>query len=145
MRKLFKITLTLILVSFSCLSQPLLVLGQGGRIDVDLTDSTLSAYIKEASLTNVIEEVKKETDIRFHTWFKGSESLFSSEVSVRFRSLPVDEGIGRIFSGINHAIVYDGDSVVDVTLFGKARTTRRVVRRRSVPRGRRGVRRTSRR
>jgi hypothetical protein len=71
--------------------------------------------------------------------------LFSQKISVRFRSLPVGEGIGRIFSGINHAIIYDGDRIVDVTLFGKAKTTRRTVTRRGVSRRSRRVRRTSRR
>jgi hypothetical protein len=137
--------LALLVVFFFSLSGPISALAQGTRIDLDLTGTTLSANIKEASLANVIEEVKKETDIRSHKWLKGSESLFSKEVSVRFQSLPVDEGIGRIFLGINHAIVYEGDSVVGVTLFGKARTTRRAVGRRGVSRRRRGVRRTSRR
>lgn len=119
--------------------------GQGRRIDLDFKDATLSADIRAASLANVIKEMKEETDIRFHKWLKGSENLFKKEVSVRFQSLPVDEGLGRIFSGISHAIVYKGDSVVAVTLFGEAPTTSRAVRRRSVSRRRRVVRRTTRR
>jgi hypothetical protein len=145
MRKSLKIILALTLVSLSCIFKPTPALGQGRKVDLHFKGRTLSADIRKAPLSNVIKEMKEETDIRFHKWLKGSESLFSEEISVRFRSLPVDEGIGRIFSGINYAIVYNGNRIVDVTLFGKARTTRPAVTRRSVSRRSRGLRRTSRR
>ena len=145
MRKSPKFIFAFSLLSVLCFFKPVPTPGQGRRIDLHVKGRTLSADIRKASLSNVIKEIKEETDIRFHKWLKGSESLFSKEISVRFSSLPVDEGIGRIFSGINHAVVYEGDSVVGVTLFGKARTTSPAVRRRSVSSRRRGVRRTSRR
>jgi len=126
---------------FLLLSAP--IPAMGGRIDLDFKNLTLSAEIREAPIRTVIEKFKEEKGIWFKLWFKEKELLLDEKVSVQFKSLPVQEGLGRIFSGMNHSLIFDKHNrLIGVFLFGKydnerSRGRRRIVGPARAPRGRR--------
>ena len=111
-----------------------------GKIELDFNHQTLSATIKNAALGNVIAEIKKEKDVWFKLWLKGKESTLEEKVSVQFKDLPVKDGIERIFSPLNHCLVFDqNDDLLGVVLLGKPEKSiygdrRRTTTRRRYPR-----------
>jgi hypothetical protein len=114
------------------------------NIELDFVNQTLSATIKGAPLRTVIAEIKEEKGVWFKLWLRGEDSLLDEKVSVRFKHLPVKEGLERIFSPLNHSLVFDQDGELSgVVLFGKPeprrdwRRSRRVLPRRIPSRYRR--------
>lgn len=109
----------------------------GGRIDLDFKKLTLSAEIREAPIRTVIEKIKEEKGVWFKLWFKEKEFLLDEKISVQFKSLPVQEGLGRIFSEMNHSLIFDEHNrLIGVFLFGKYDKERNRGRRRIVGPGR---------
>ena len=91
------------------------------------TSSTLSAKIERASLKGVIAKIKEEKVIWFKFWFKSSEQLLNEQVSVRFKSLPLQDALERILSGLNHSLIFDKDGdLLGVILLGKSK--KRIIR-----------------
>ncbi len=112
-----------------------LTLAQGRRIYLDFRNQTLSASIEEAPLRDILKRIKQKRGIWFKAWSKG-KPILDEKVSVRFRGLPVQEGMERIFSEFNHSLIFDQDSIVGVMLFGKPGKRTYKGRRRSVRRRR---------
>jgi hypothetical protein len=108
---------------------------QTKRIEVNFSHRTLSAMIREAPLREVIAAIEKK-GIWFKLWFKGKESVLNEKVSVRFKGLPLKEGLERILSTLNHCLVFDHNGVLSgVILLGKPeRRTTRSTRRIRTPR-----------
>jgi len=76
----------------------------------------MSAELQGVSLRLVLEKLEREKGI----WFKGDESVLEEEVSIRFKDLPLYEGLRRILSHINHVLVFDGDNgLVGLFILGK--------------------------
>lgn len=119
MRKVAKGIAILLGVCILFFHRPVPVSGAGG-IDLDFTNQRLSANITGAKLRAVIERIRKEKGVWFKLWFGGRESLLDEKVSVQFKGLPVQDGLERIFSGMNHSIIFDEHGkLVGVFLLGK--------------------------
>ncbi len=103
------------------------------KIELDFVNQTLSATIKGAPLRTVIAEIEEEEGVWFKLWLRGEDSVLDEKVSVRFKNLPVKDGLGRIFSQLNHCLVFDQDGKLSgVVLFGKPEPRRDWSRRRRV-------------
>jgi len=127
--------LWVLLVSFSL---PTWVLAGDRAIDLTLEDQTLSARIEEASLRAVIQEIKEETGVWVKLWLKGKEGALDERVSVRFEDLPVEQAFERIFSTMNHSLIFDGQhNLLGVFLLGKPDKSRQPTTRRRPVRYRR--------
>jgi len=132
MYKVIKTMSSFIVVSI-LFSQSVPISAQEGRIDLDFKKQTLSAKIERAPLKGVIARIKEEKNIWFKFWFKSNGSLLNEQVSVRFKSLPLQDALERILSGLNHSLIFnkDGD-LLGVILLGKSqkriiRSRRRVI------------------
>jgi hypothetical protein len=103
------------------------------RIELDFVNQALSATIKSAPLKTVIAEIEEEEGVWFKLWLRGEDSVLDEKISVRFKNLPVKEGLERIFSPFNHCLVYDQDGKLSgVILFGKPEPRKDWSRRRRV-------------
>jgi len=98
-------------------------------------ERTLSADIDSTPLRVVLDAIRKQKGIRFQTK-KGAGSLLNEEISVQFKQLPMQDALKRIFAGMNHCLVFRGDSIYRVMLYGKVKK-KRYTRRRQVRRPRR--------
>jgi len=65
----------------------------------------MSAHINQAPLKSVAESIKQKQDI----WIKGDHYLEDKKISVEFDNLPIKNGIKRIFSTLNHSLMFDQD------------------------------------
>lgn len=87
-----------------------------GEIDLRFKGQIISADLQGVSLKLILDELKTEKEI----WFEGNESLLGEKVSVRFKDLPLEEGLNRILADINHVLVFDQDKrVVGLLIIGK--------------------------
>jgi hypothetical protein len=107
--------------------------GEQGKIELDFVNQSLSATIMDAPLKTVIAEIQEEEGVWFKLWLRGEDSVLDEKVSVRFKNLPVKEGLERIFSPLNHCLVFGQDGQLSgVVLFGKPEPRRDWSRRRRV-------------
>ena len=121
MNKVSKLLLALLVASLLFFFLSPAIRAQEGRIYLDFANQTVSANIREAPLKAVIKKIKSEKGVWFLNWFKGSEFLFDEKVLLRFKNIPVGDAMQRIFSGINHALIFDSQhSIEGVFLFGKS-------------------------
>lgn len=96
----------------------------------------MSADIEEAPVKAVIEKIKEERGI----WVKGSHHLTDQRFSVDFEDLPVQDGLERILSRMNHSLLFDQyGKLLGVIILGTSdrkwsRGRRRSVAPRRVPR-----------
>ena len=75
---------------------------------LQIRDGKISAKLVDATLRDIIRQIKVQDDI----WFRVEEDLAGHKVSVRFAEVPLDEGLRRILKGMNHSLVYSTDSKV---------------------------------
>ena len=131
----YDMLITLLVAPFVVIAGPRLIQAQAKRVELNFNHQTLSAKIREAPLREVIATIEKK-GIWFKLWFKGKESVLNEKVSVRFKGLPVKEGLERILSTLNHCLVFDNNGVLSgVILLGKPeRTTTRSTGRTGTPR-----------
>jgi len=108
---------------------------QGSGLRLRFKERTLSADIDSTPLRVVLDAIRKQKGIRFQTK-KGAGSLLNEEISVQFKQLPMQDALKRIFAGMNHCLVFRGDSIYRVMLYGKVKK-KRYTRRRQVRRPRR--------
>ena len=86
------------------------------EIGLEFKGQIMSAELQGVSLRMVLEKLKRERGI----WFTGDESALEENISVQFDDLPLDEGLRRILSNINHALVFDrGRGLVGLFILGK--------------------------
>jgi hypothetical protein len=137
MCKVSQPVLTLFVISLLFFSIAPVIQAQEGRIYLEFENQSVSANIKGAPLKAVIKKINSKQGIWFKKWLKGSEFLFNEKVSLRCKNIPVHDAMEQIFSGINHAFIFDGQhSIEGVFLFGKSskiryRSNRRSPRRRT--------------
>jgi hypothetical protein len=104
------------------------------RLYLDFEQQRLSANIRNMPLKAVFDEITEKRGICFETSYVRDSSSLDEKISVRFTDLPVQDGLKRILAGMNYCIIFNGESVVGVTLFGKAGTRRYSKKRRTSPR-----------
>ena len=130
----------LILVLFVSLFELLFLCGivsaQERRLYLTFDQGKVTANIKNTPLQAVLDRIKQQRRIYFDTGFMRESSLLDNDISVQFTNLPVQNGLKRILSGINHSLILKEHGVVGVMLLGKPgkrryRPSRRVVRRTS--------------
>lgn len=102
------------------------LLGEEEAIDLDFKDHTVTADIEGAPLRAVIEEIKKKVQgIWFKVWLKRGTASLDEKVSVEFEHLPIRKGMERIFSDMNHSLVFDRNGrLLGIFLLGKPEKTR---------------------
>lgn len=103
---------------------------QGRALRLDFNEGTLTADIEDTPLRAVFDAISKQEGIRFQTK-KGAGFLLNEEISVQFKELPMQDALGRILAGMNHCLVFRGDSIFRVMLFGKVKKKRYTGRRRT--------------
>ncbi len=135
MHKISKVLLAVLVASFLFFSLSSDISPQQGAMYLKFKQRRLSANIKETPLRAVLDRIKQQKRIWIDTGFMRNSSLLDEQISVRFRDLPIQDGLERILSGMNHCLIFDEDSVVGVMLFGKPakrtyRGRRRTIRRR---------------
>jgi hypothetical protein len=72
-------------------------------IDISFNGQSISADIQSVSLRLILETFNREKKI----WFKGSEAILNTKISVRFRDLSTEEGLKKILSKVDHACFYN--------------------------------------
>jgi len=84
--------------------------------EIKFEGSTLSARIEEVPLGQVIEMLAREKGI----WLSWEKSLYDEKISIQFKDIPLEQGLGRILSNINYAFIYDQDKrLVGLIILGK--------------------------
>jgi type II secretory pathway component GspD/PulD (secretin) len=79
--------------------------------------ATFSANLEEVSLESVFDKILKETGI----WFRVPESDLEEKISVRFKNLPVQEGLRRILRTMNYSLLFDQDNkLIGAFVFGRS-------------------------
>jgi hypothetical protein len=105
---------------------------QGKRkLSVTFEGPTMSADIEGAPLKLVLDEIKEKRGVWYDARSMKDSSILDEDISLHFRQVPLQEGLRRILTGINHSIVFQGSSVEGIMLFGKPR--------KETYRGRRGI------
>ena len=133
------VVITVLVASFLFFAGPRPSQAETKTVELKFNHQTLSAKIREAPLREVIATIEKK-GIWFKLWFKGKESVLNEKVSVRFKGLPLKEGLERILSTLNHSLVFDSNGILSgVILLGKptrgiTRSTRRTRTPRRTPR-----------
>ena len=77
-----------------------------GEINIEFRGESMSAELKGASLEQVLETLKREKGI----WFEAPKSLLEEKVSISFKDLPLEKGMRRILSHINHVLFFNQDN-----------------------------------
>ena len=68
----------------------------------------------------VIEKIKKEGGVWFKVLFREKDSLLNEKISVQFEDLPIRNGLDRIFSMMNHCLIFDRNGkLLGVFFLGK--------------------------
>jgi len=125
--------LLLLIFSALLLFLPETATPQGRALRLDFNKGTLTADIEDTPLKSVFDAIRKQKGIRFQTK-KGADFLLNEKISVRFRELPMQDALGRILAGMNHCLIFKGDSIFRVMVFGKVKKKRYTGRRISRPR-----------
>jgi len=111
-------------------------LGQND-VSIRFEGDRVSATVRKASLSSVLNTIREERGIWLETGFLKNESLLDEQISVTFEDIAVKDGLERILSGINHCLVFEQGSIAGIMLFGKTSNTgnrqRRPVTRRRRP------------
>ena len=89
-------------------------------VSIRFDRGTVSADIRQASLSTVLKAIREEKGIWLETGFLKDESLLDERISLKFQDIPVKDGLERILSGINHCLVFEEGGIAGVMLFGKA-------------------------
>jgi hypothetical protein len=117
-------------------------IGQSQRIDLQFEGGRISADIQEAPLSDIFDRIRNEKGV----WVKGVDASAQQQVSVQFQDLPLEEGIGRILTGINYSLAFDENNrLIGITLLGTTSDTGRTASGRSDSRRRPRTRRSLRR
>ena len=90
-------------IVFFCVGSFSLASSGEGDINIKFRGQLVSAEVISAPLRLILEKLNRERGI----WFQASEDVLDTEVSVRFKSLSVEEGIKRILSRVSYALFLD--------------------------------------
>jgi len=125
MGKMTKIIMACLMLACSWLGFSPSASSSTAEIGLEFKGQMMSAELQGVSLRLILEELESEKGI----WFKGDESVLDEEVSIRFKDLPLHEGLRRILSTINHVLVFDeGERLVGLFIIGRKDTASRTSR-----------------
>lgn len=110
-----------------------MALGQN-ELSIRFEKNVVSADIREASLSVVLEAIRTEKGIWLETGFLKDDSLLDEQISLKFEEVSIQDGLERILSGVNHCLVFEAGSIAGVMLFGKTGDTGSYRQRRSITR-----------
>jgi hypothetical protein len=101
-----------------------------------IQDGTISANLEGVPLGEILQQIKNQSTI----WYRGNEPLLEQKISVRFKDLPVEDGVKRILAPFNYSLMFDANGGLEgVILLGKSHTDqdrapqRTVISKRSSP------------
>jgi hypothetical protein len=143
MRKMSKLILLIFLSLTELLFLCSVISAEEKRLYLAFDRGRVTANIKNTPLKAVLNRIKEQRSIYFDNGFMRDPSLLDNDVSVQFTNLPIQNGLERILSGINHSLIFKGDRVEGVMLLGEPgkriyRPPRPIVRRRTPRRTSRG-------
>jgi len=118
MNNVSKTTLSCLIIGLLLSLSHITAIAEQGKIRLEFKDQNLSADIEETPLKAIIEKIKKQKGI----WFKGKESLLTEKVSVRFKDLPIQDGLKQILSTLNYSLIFDKqNSLIGVIVLEKSK------------------------
>ena len=82
------------------------------RLMVVVENGIISVDLKNAQLLDVLDEIERQSKVRF----VASEALSEERLSTEFNLLPLQKGLKRIFSHMSHVIEYDRDHKISRVL-----------------------------
>ncbi len=111
---------------FFCLASLSSASSDEERIDLNIKGRIMSAELEGVPLRLILEKLKREKGI----WYRGSEpELGEKRVSIRFKDLPLEEGLRRILSGMDHVLLFDQEKgLVGLVILGKKESGRIIPR-----------------
>lgn len=95
--------------------------GKSNRPEVVVENGMMSVDLKDALLGKVLKDIATQSKIKFTV----NESLLREKLSVKFKDLPLQEGLERILASMSYCLVFDQDgTLAEVTLIGKGKTSK---------------------
>lgn len=87
-----------------------------GTIQLEVHGSSLSASIRDATLRDVLEELKAKAGIDY----TAHPGLLENRISVEFSNLPMEEALGRILADMSYSLALGPDKkVLGISVAGK--------------------------
>jgi hypothetical protein len=91
------------------------VFGEIGQLELDFNGETCSLDAAKVPLKSVLAKFKDEKGI----WLKVSQSSAEETISLRFRDLPIQEGIERILRNFNYSLHFNQNGkLLGATILG---------------------------
>lgn len=123
MGKMTKIFVVCCVLIFFCLGSFCPASSGRGEIGLEFRGQIMSAELQGVPLRLILEKLEREKGI----WWKGAELVLEETVSIRFKDLPLEEGLRRILFDFNHALLFDQDKgLVGLVIFGRKESRRAV-------------------
>ena len=87
---------------------------------VDIIDKKMTVNLNNVTLSSVLRDIAKKTNIKFIV----NENESNKRVSTNFKLLPIKEGLERILDKVNHSIIFgpEGDIQTVVILGAKTKS-----------------------
>lgn len=99
-----KSTMTLSLLTIVVLVSTTLLHAETSMI-IYLEDGLISADIKNVSINKILKYIQDHNGL----WVRGDATLLNQKVSSNFEKIPLNEGLKRILSAFNHAMIFDAN------------------------------------
>ncbi len=91
------------------------VFGEIGQLELDFNGETCSLDAAKVPLKTVLAKIKDEKGV----WLKVSQSSAEETISLRFRDLPIREGIERILRNFNYSLHFNQNGkLLGATILG---------------------------
>jgi hypothetical protein len=101
---------------FFCLASFSSAASDEEKIDLKIKGQIMSAELQGVPLRLILEKLKREKGI----WYKGGEPGLGEKVSIRFKDLPLEEGLRRILSRVSHVLFFDRENeLVGLVILGE--------------------------
>jgi hypothetical protein len=82
---------------------------------------TISANLEGVPLGEILRQLRDQSTI----WYRGNEPLLEQKVSVRFKDLPLEDGVKRILAPFNYSLMFDANGGLSgMILLGRSHTDR---------------------
>lgn len=81
-----------------------------------ISEPSLSLETRNEPLGEVLAQITQKTAYRFSL----EDTWKDHPVTVAFRNLPLSQGLKRILSNLNHAVVYESQYDIRIIIFGEA-------------------------
>jgi hypothetical protein len=81
-----------------------------------IAEPSLSLETRNEPLGQVLAQITQKTAYRFSL----EDAWMDHPVTVAFRDLPLSQGLKRVLSNLNHAVVYESQYDIRIIIFGEA-------------------------